>query len=370
MRLLIDASSINRKNVFASIPNYILHLIDGFLVYSSYEIILLIDDDFKFFFEKRYPTVEKYYLKRNFVLYRIPLLGEIYGRWKYKKNIAKIPHDIEIIASDQDRSTRIKTKHSQILVIHDLKGLKGGCLLQKWRNFFFYRTLVTNAKAVVAISDYTKDDLILFFNVNKDKIYVIPNSVVLSNDEVKINSDVPEEFILYVNTLTPYKNPITLIKAFEQIHNQINHKLIFVGKTTSYWNNTILPYITSRDIQEKIIHLENLDSKELQYLYNRASLFVTTSKREGFGYTPIEAALSKVPTICSLSEALPYSTQGLLNYYKPVDDYNELAKKMLDVLNDPPPKEQLDAIAIKFKEDYSPKRQIEQFCKLIQTLET
>lgn len=365
MKLLIDASSINKKNVLASIPNYIIRLIDGFFMYSPFEIILMADYDYKDFFEKKYPTIPIHYLKRNYFLYRIPFLGEIYGRKCYKKKLAKISYDVELIASDQDRSTRIKTGHPRVLVVHDLKSIKDGNYLQRKKNFSFYRFLISNTRSVVAISEFTKRDIIKHFNFDENKISIIPNSIVRSNNELEPKQLIPENFILYVNTLLPHKNPITLIKAFEQINNQINHKLVLVGKTTSYWKSEIFPYIHNHNLLDSVIHLQNLSSGELQYLYNRASLFVTPSLREGFGYTPIEAAMSKVPVISSTSEALPYSTQGLLYYYEPADNPDVLANKILEVLSNPPTQEALNGIAKKFEQDYAPKKQVELFSKII-----
>lgn len=368
MKVLIDASSINKKNVLGSIPNYIFRLIDGFLAYSSFEIALVVDYDFKDFFEKKYPTIQIHYLKRNYFLYRVPILGEIYGRNCYKRSITKISYDIELIASDLDRSTRIKPRHPRILVIHDLKSIKDGNIFQKKRNYRFYQNLINQSQSVIAISDYTKNDILKNFNIRKSKISTIPNSVQISNREEPLCPVILPKFILYVNTLLPHKNPITLIKAYELLEKEFNHKLIFVGKKTSYWQKQVLPYIKEHNLSNKIIQLQNLCSEELQYLYNKASLFVSTSKREGFGYTPIEAAISKVPVICSTCEALPFSTQGVLNYYEPVDDYNVLANKMREILKNPPCDDKLNAIATKFKDDYSPKKQIETFCTLIQRI--
>lgn len=368
MKLLIDASSINKKNVLASIPNYIIRLIDGFLTHSSYEIVLMVDYDFKDFFDKKYQNIPTHYLKRNYILYRIPILGEIYGRWCYKKIIRKIPHDVEIIASDLDRSTKIKTKQPRIQVIHDLKAIKDGNVFQRKRNFLFYKELINRAESVIAISDYTKNDILKNFNINESKISIIPNSIQIIHSQELPNLVLPEKYILYVNTLQQHKNPITLIKAYEILKKEFDHKLVFVGKTTSYWKKRILPYIERHDLSNKIFHFQNLDSKELQSIYNKASLFVSTSKREGFGYTPIEAAISKVPVVCSTCEALPYTTQKLLNYYEPVDDYKILASKMRDLLKAPPSKDRLNTIATKFKDDYSPQKQIEHFCTLIQKM--
>ena len=368
MKVLIDASCINKKNVLASIPNYIIRLINGFLAHSIFEIVLLVDYDFKDFFEKKYPTTQIHYLKRNYFLYRAPILGEIYGRNCYKKAITKISYDVELIASDLDRSTKIKPKRPRILVIHDLKAIKDGNIFQKKRNNSFYKKLISHSQSVIAISDYTKNDILKNFNICESKISIIPNSVQIPNSEDPLSLIIPPKFILYVNTLLPHKNPLTLIKAYEILEKEFNHKLIFVGKRTSYWEKQVLPYIKEHELSNKIIQLQNLSNEELQYIYNRASLFVSTSKREGFGYTPIEAAISKVPVICSTCEALPFSTQGLLNYYEPVDDYEILASKMRYLLKNPPSEEYLNAIATKFKDDYSPQKLIETFCLLIQRI--
>lgn len=369
MKILIDASSINKKNVLGSIPNYILRLIDGFLAYSSLNVELLVDYNFKDFFEQRYPLASIHFLKRNFFLYRIPFFGPIYGRNCYKKSIKSISYDVELVASDLDPCTKIEPKRPRILVMHDIKGVKDPNCIQRKMNLLFYKSLISTAKAIVAISDYTKNDLIQHLNTDHKKITVIPNSLQLSNQEKSPSLKIPAKYILYVNTLQPHKNPITLIKAFENIRDKVNYELIIVGKQTPYWKNILLPYIKAHNLSNRILLFQNLSSEELQYLYNKASLFVSTSKREGFGYTPIEAAMSGIPVICSTSEALPYSTQGLLYYYEPVEDYNALSTMILGVLNKPPSKQKLNDIANRFKDDYSPKRQVETFCNLIQRIE-
>lgn len=368
MKLLIDASCINQKNILGSIPNYILRLLDAFLAYSSFNIKVIADYNYRNFFKKKYPSVNILYVKRNFFLYRLPFLGKIYGKWCYRKTITSISYDVELIASDLDPCTQIDTKHPRIVVIHDIKGVKDPNCIQRKMNLLFYKSLISTAKAIVAISDYTKNDLIQHLNTDHKKITVIPNSLQLSNKEKSPSLKIPAKYILYVNTLQPHKNPITLIKAFENIRDKVNYELIIVGKQTPYWKNILLPYIKAHNLSNRIFLLQNLSSEELQYLYNKASLFVSTSKREGFGYTPIEAAMSGIPVICSTSEALPYSTQGLLYYYEPVEDYNALSTMILGVLNKPPSKQKLNDIANRFKDDYSPKRQVEAFCSLIQRM--
>lgn len=78
-------------------------------------------------------------------------------------------------------------------------------------------------------------------------------------------------------------------------------------------------------------------------------MFIPSSLYEGFGYTPIEAAMCGCPVISSIQEALPDSTQGLLNYYHPAMDADVLANKILAVLENPPAQETLLRIAETYK---------------------
>jgi glycosyltransferase involved in cell wall biosynthesis len=84
---------------------------------------------------------------------------------------------------------------------------------------------------------------------------------------------------------------------------------------------------------------------------------VTTSLCEGFGYTPIEAAIYKCPVISTIQDSLPDVTEGLVNYYYPALDENALADKMIEVFAHYPSTETLEAISEHFKEIYAPQIQ-------------
>ena len=368
MKFLIDASCINKKNILASVPGYIFRLIDMFATESGLE--LLVDYSMSQFFKGKYPHLTIHNIKRNYILYRLPIFGEVYGRFVYKQAISKISHSVEIIPSDLDRCTKVQSSAKKILIIYDLKAIKDGSFFKRRRNFRFYNFLINNATKVIAISEYTRKDLETFFNVPRPKIHVIYCSVNAPKQTFwNRPSPIPEKYLLYVNTLLPQKNVLTLVKAFENIKQKNSHHLVIVGKETPYWKKEVLPYINSHDLGDRIILFQNLPVENLWHLYKNASVFVTPSLREGFGYTPIEAALCKVPVICSRCEALPYSTQGLLNYYEPAKDCKALACKIDEVLNNPPSEQQLEKIAEKYKKDYSSERQLDLFKKVLHDIE-
>ena len=366
MGYLIDMSCINAKNIGASVPSYIIKLVDAFYSNGISDVSLLADSSLVRSFSQRYPKYKIYPIKRNFFLYRIPIITDIYGRYTYKQTLSKIKCDVVFIASDQDRGSIASISQKKIVVFHDLKGVKTKSKSFNSKNLHFYKTLAYQAVAIIAISQFTKNDLFQYLSISEDKIHVVPNSVSLPKNSVEIEG-LPDKYILYVNTLLPHKNIQTLINAYSECCFRDNYKLVVVGKDTLYWKKSVYPLITQKKLEQNIIHLQNLSREELRFVYEKASLFVTTSLHEGFGYTPIEAALCRVPVICSTSEALKDSTQGLANYYEPADDHSELAKMIEQVIKNPPSKERLNFIAEKFEKDYSADTQLKEIISILNT---
>ena len=369
MKLLIDMSCITKKTRYSSVSIYIMRLVDSLKKKDHHNIILLFDKSFEFYLKDRYPDFTYYTIKRNYLLYRLPFISDWYARCIYKKTISKIQCDYELIASDLDRGTLINPIHNRVIVIHDLKGIKEKTFASK-KNFLFYKKIIETSRAVIAISNYTKNDIILHYKTPENKISVIHNSVNLSHNSIKPDSfDDSKKYFLYVNTLQPYKNILTLLQAFNLLVKKFDYNLVIVGKTTAYWLKIIRPFIQSKFWKNRIIHYEKLSAEELKYLYENTSLFISTSKREGFGYTPIEAAICRVPVLCSMCEALQETTHGLVNYYSPVDDFEALAYKMEQIINKPLQEKELNQIAEFFKITYSDEHQLEQIMQVFQNLE-
>lgn len=90
----------------------------------------------------------------------------------------------------------------------------------------------------------------------------------------------------------------------------------------------------------------------LKWLYVHADLFVTTSTHEGFGYTPIEAAICECPVISTRSESLPEVTCNLLNYYDPPESWKKLATVMSSLLKQKRDTRKLRSVSECFKNRY------------------
>ncbi len=93
-------------------------------------------------------------------------------------------------------------------------------------------------------------------------------------------------------------------------------------------------------------------------------MFVTPSLKEGFGWTPIEAAVLKTPVLISNIDVLKEVTCGKIPTFDPysVDD---LAKKMLSTLETPPSMEERVALSAFYQEKYSLKKQIDGLTEIV-----
>ena len=370
MRVLIDMSFIKPFELTNSIPLYGFRLLQGIQELHINNVCLLINGDMESYFRENFPQ-----FSTISVCIR-PFWGKI--NWRFQNwifDIAfiwKIIHtkfDVILTLDELKYRTTFKTRKKKISVIHDLKDLARQTGIKRFKSLFFYRRLIDNADIIVAISDYTKQNILSHYNVKSNKIKVIHNSIKMTEVSVLpqgLRDNI--KYILYVNTLLEYKNPLSLLRAYNSIKDKIEEHLIIVGKDTEYWHNILLPYIKDNCLEHRIIRLQNITNEELKYLYDHASVFVSCSKHEGFGYTPIEAAMCCCPVICTICEALPETTMMLLNYYEPADDSEALANKIIDVLNSPNDHASLSAISEEYRNRYSPKTQATHFVSLIDSL--
>lgn len=371
-KILIDATIIRMEDLYKSLPIYIFRYLASIEKeeYSRYKILVL--DEVLDYMKQRYSMFE--YITYNPYTNKMSsnrIIKFIQRCRLYKKTVENSDCQILFIPNDLVTFSSIKTTLKKITVIHDMKSMnnRSRFSVNYIINWIYYHQLLSSSNKIVAISNFTKQDLLNFFpRTNLNKIQIIYNSVEISPTRIEIQKDFYNNYILFVNTLIPYKNIMTFLRAFSLIKDKIHQNIIIVGKTTEHWNNEAIPFIQQNGFSHRVVHLENISNGELIQLYQNATLFVTTSLKEGFGYTPIEAAMCGCPVISSTCEALLDTTKELLHYYEPAQDAKILSRKILHVLNNTPSKKELDGIACKYKELYSPEKQYQSFKNIFNSL--
>ena len=366
-RYLFDASFICAWNRFKSIPIYTVRFLRALPPTVVANSVIIVRNTAVEYFREINPEFNLVVFKPSHIAQQLSIVGRMYNRWLYKRCINQIDFFVALIFDEQRRETLFTTSYRKVAIVHDLKGVKDDKEETKRRKIQkYYQRQFDSCNALIAISKYTKNDIQKYYPNAIHKAHVVYNSVVLAKHSEKpgvITENM--NFILYVNALFPYKNVITLVKAFNLLKENFKHSLVIVGKSTDYWEQEVMTYAKENNIDDRIIRLENVSDEGLRYLYEHASLFVTTSLHEGFGYTPIEAAMCMCPVISSTCEALPDTTQGLLNYYEPAMDEHALADKIREVLNNNISKNQLADISRILSDLYDPEKQVSDILRIM-----
>ena len=246
--------------------------------------------------------------------------------------------------------TFVRTKLKTFATIHDIYRIHHGTKKDAAK---FTEFINDNTTFLIAISNYTKNDIIKTTGCKKN-IPVIPNSIVF---DVSRQQKVPEveqkKYILDLNAYVEKKNPMTLLKAFNLIKDKTDLNLVFCGgyKEDSIWNK-MQDFIEKNNLTRQVKMLFRVKDEERNWLLANAALFATPSLFEGFGRTPVEAAICKIPVISTKETSLYEATQGLCNYVENATDEKELADKMLDLIENPPAIAKLDGIAKKLEMQY------------------
>jgi glycosyltransferase involved in cell wall biosynthesis len=256
-----------------------------------------------------------------------------YNLWRQKGIITDLETDkIELFhgLSGEIPSGLNKKNIKSVVTIHDLIFMRYPHLysfFDRKIHFYKFKKSAKNADLVIAISEQTKADIIAYLKIPTDKIKVIYQGCqdvfkqhysAEEKNEVALKYNLPTEFILNVGTIEERKNALTIVKAIKDIDT----KLVLIGKQTAY-SEKIKTYIKENDIEEKVIFLKGLSSKELSITYQLATIFVYPSIFEGFGIPIIEALFSKTPVITTNSGVFPEAGGPNSVYINP-DDFDEL----------------------------------------------
>ncbi|MCX6170065.1 MAG: glycosyltransferase family 1 protein [Ignavibacteriales bacterium] len=223
---------------------------------------------------------------------------------------------------------------NQVLVIHDLAFLhQPNWYTRKAAISFrlFVSKSANASKAIITMSNFTKQEIIKYLNVPAEKITVIP-SAIPSFVKKYYNNEYENkygEYILTVSSIEPRKNITNLVEAFIKL-DRPNLKLLIVGKIhPRVFRKVRLDFTKNKNI----LMLGYVSDQELVGLYKNAKLFAYLSYYEGFGFPPIEAIFCGCTTIVSNTSSLPEVCGEFANY---CDAYstNDIVSKFDKILTD------------------------------------
>ena len=212
---------------------------------------------------------------------------------------------------------------------------------------FFYKQLLywgaRRAKKIVAVSQYTKKEIIKCLKVKPEKVSVIYEGVdekilntknQISKKHIK-NEKSNNKYFLYVGNAYPHKNLERLINAFIEFFNHhsssITPKLILVGPDDYFYKKLKLK-VKQLGLHNRVIFYGSASDEQLIGLYKNALAFINPSLMEGFGLPGLEAMACGCPVVCSKIEVFKEIYGEAALFFDPKDK-EDIKSKIKEITN-------------------------------------
>jgi glycosyltransferase involved in cell wall biosynthesis len=184
-----------------------------------------------------------------------------------------------------------------VVTFHDLFFMTGDYSTPEFRARFTKqaRDAAARADAIIAVSAFTKSQVVGLLGIAASKIHVVHHgSARLSYPAVE-----REKIVLSVGAIQTRKNTARLIEAFESLDS--SWRLVLAGSA----GFGAEPILARAATNPRILVTGYVSSESLASWYARAMIFAFPSLDEGFGIPVLEAMAAGLPVVTSNRSALP-----------------------------------------------------------------
>ncbi len=218
---------------------------------------------------------------------------------------------------------------------------------------------IKRSEKVIAVSNFTKSDIVEKFKIKPSKIEVTYEGVTnlaRENDSLfvkkvddkdvllRYNITTQEErdgdkFILYVGNVYPHKNLESLLSVFSGFCKKYpNYSLVLVGREDYFYKRLKdrakeLNLWHDGNSNNPVIFPGYVPDRDLEVLYRLADFYIFPSRYEGFGLPPLEAMSKGCPVTSSNQSCLPEILGDAALYFDP-DDKSDIFEKMERMVSD------------------------------------
>ncbi|MCF8246402.1 MAG: glycosyltransferase family 4 protein [Saprospiraceae bacterium] len=276
------------------------------------------EHEFVFFFDR--PFDPSFVFGKNVtpvVLFppaRHPFLFVWWFEWSVRQALKRYKIDVFL---SPDNFLTLGTVVKTVLVTHDLAHVhypQQVAFFQRLYYQFFTKKFNHRADQIVAVSEFTKADLVKQYGIAPAKIAVSGNGCrdlfqpLQPTDKQTIRKDFSEgnPYFYYIGAVHPRKNVHRLIAAFDQFKTTTgaSHKLLIAGRFAWQAGEVRVAFEAS-EFQSDIRFLGYVADEDSARLMGAATALVYVSLFEGFGVPLLEAMHAEVPIVTSNVSSLP-----------------------------------------------------------------
>lgn len=227
--------------------------------------------------------------------------------------------------------------------------------LKYWFKDFVYRLVISsavkNSRKILAVSEFTKQDIIRYFKIDPAKIVVtyegaaqlsplagLPRNLTAGETGRFAQLQINQPFLLYVGNAYPHKNLEKFLEIFVELSShRPNLQLALVGKIDYFYSRlqryaVDLGLTGGLSIKPKVFFLGYVPDADLEKLYQQAAVYVFPSLYEGFGLPPLEAMAHNCPVASSNRASMPEILGEAAAYFDP-ENKDDIIKIILELLD-------------------------------------
>jgi glycosyltransferase involved in cell wall biosynthesis len=227
-----------------------------------------------------------------------------------------------------------------------------------WFLRIFEEKMLERANKIIAVSHFTKRELLEYYNVPVEKIRVIHNGVDVNKfkpaqDKRKVKEELgfnPDDIaILSVGRLYARKGLFTLIESMPAVVERFkNAKFIISGKGQSDEMRKLIAHAEKIGVKDSIIFTGYYPDKKLPKLYQAADVFAFSTFYEHHPFAVLEALSTGLPVVTTSVGGIPETIESGKNGFL-VEPFNpkRFADRILYLLEHPAEAEQMGRLARK-----------------------
>jgi len=224
----------------------------------------------------------------------------------------------------------------------------------------YYLNNVKHADLLLTVSDITKIDLHLLYDIPFDKIVTIYEGAQSSFEQfipdktqaatVAEKYNLPKKYILSTNPESYRKYPATILRALKSLsHKHPDLHLVFFGTGP---HEKVAEYSAHLGLQEKTLFLKEIAPEDLPYIYHNAQCLIFNTLAEGFGLPVLEAMWSQTPVITSRVGPLFEVYRDNIMYIDPFDP-NELHTLLIQLIDNKSLREKIVSRQLQAAQQYT-----------------
>lgn len=237
-------------------------------------------------------------------------------------------------------AVNIKRKSGKPMIVH-VHALETDRVGKEARNAIYHieKYGLENADRVIAVSQYTKDQILLHYGIAPDKITVIHNGIEPA-EPIRHKHTLRDKLVVFLGRITHQKGPHFLLETAEKV-TRVYPRVKFVVAGTGDQFAHLLESSAYKKLGSKFIFAGFITKEKVNQLLAMADVYFMPSVSEPFGLTVLEAAQQKVPTVISAQSGAAevvksslkadyWDTDKYANYIHALINYHALGQELTE----------------------------------------